>query len=101
MVNGEVNGQPSFVHFTHSFVIRHSSFVIHTGAMLDIRLIREQPDWVKSRLGTRGSGVADVVDEILKVDTARRKTETAVQQLNGERKRLSKEIGGKRARGET
>ncbi|HJT82508.1 MAG TPA: serine--tRNA ligase [Chthoniobacterales bacterium] len=68
--------------------------------MLDIRLIREKPDFVKSRLATRGSGVADAVDEVLKVDVARRKAETAVQQLNGERKRLSKDIGGRRARGE-
>ena len=83
-----------------SFVIRQPAFVIHNSPMLDIRLIREQPDFVKSRLATRGSGVADAVDEVLKVDVARRKAETAVQQLNGERKRLSKEIGGRRARGE-
>src|SRR3954467_8167626 len=68
--------------------------------MLDIRLIREKPDFVKSRLATRGSGVADAIDSVLEVDIARRKAETAVQQLNGERKRLSKEIGGRRARGE-
>jgi seryl-tRNA synthetase len=69
--------------------------------MLDIRLIREQPDFVKSRLATRG--VADDVakiDEVLRVDAERRKAETALQQLNGDRKRLSKEIGGKRAKGE-
>src|SRR5436190_23941930 len=69
--------------------------------MLDIRLIREQPDIVKKRLSTRGTGVADAIDEVLDVDTARRKAETAVQQLNAERKKLSKEIGGKRARGES
>ena len=68
--------------------------------MLDIRLIREQPDIVKQRLATRGAGVADAIDDVLAVDVARRKAETAVQQLNGERKRLSKEIGGRRARGE-
>ena len=68
--------------------------------MLDIRLIREKADFVKSRLATRGSGVADAIDEVLKVDVERRKAETAVQQLNAERKRLSKEIGGRRARGE-
>jgi seryl-tRNA synthetase len=68
--------------------------------MLDIRLIREQPDMVKTRLATRGAGVADAVDQVLKVDVDRRKAETAVQQLNAERKRLSKEIGGKRSRGE-
>src|SRR3954468_24748076 len=68
--------------------------------MLDIRLIREQPEMVKNRLATRGAGVAEAIDEVLKVDVDRRKAETAVQQLNAERKRLSKEIGGKRNRGE-
>ena len=68
--------------------------------MLDIRLIREQPDLVKSRLERRGSGVAEAIDQILEVDVARRKAETAVQQLNAERKRLSKEIGARRGRGE-
>jgi len=81
-------------------VVRHSDFVIHTPPMLDIRLIREQPDLVKKRLATRGSGIAEAIDEVLTVDVTRRKAETAVQQLNGERKRLSKEIGGRRARGE-
>ena len=68
--------------------------------MLDIRLIREQPDFVKSRLATRGGDDAAKIDEVLRVDTERRKAETALQQLNGDRKRLSKEIGGKRSRGE-
>jgi seryl-tRNA synthetase len=70
--------------------------------MLDIRLIREQPDFVKDRLATRG-GEDDVanIDEVLRVDAERRKAETALQQLNADRKRLSKEIGGKRARGES
>jgi seryl-tRNA synthetase len=68
--------------------------------MLDIRLIREQPDFVKSRLATRGGDDAAKIDEVLRVDAERRKAETALQQLNGDRKRLSKEIGGKRSRGE-
>src|SRR3954462_4778924 len=69
-------------------------------AMLDIRLIREQPDFVKSRLATRGGDDAARIDEVLRVDAERRKSETALQQLNADRKRLSKEIGGKRAKGE-
>lgn len=69
--------------------------------MLDIRVIREQPDFVKSRLATRGGDDAGKIDEVLRVDAERRKAETALQQLNGDRKRLSKEIGGKRARGES
>jgi seryl-tRNA synthetase len=68
--------------------------------MLDIRLIREQPDWVKSRLATRGGGEEAKIDELLAVDAERRKLETTLQQCNAERKRLSKEIGGARSRGE-
>src|SRR5216117_3012337 len=69
--------------------------------MLDIRLIREKPDFVRERLATRGGGDEAKIDEVLRVDAERRKLETALQQLNADRKRLSKEIGGKKSRGET
>jgi seryl-tRNA synthetase len=69
--------------------------------MLDIRFIREQPDFVKSRLATRGGEDIAKIDEVLRVDAERRKAETALQKLNADRKRLSKEIGGKRSRGES
>src|SRR5262245_19801402 len=68
--------------------------------MLDIRLIREQPDFVKSRLATRAGDDALKIDELLEVDAERRKLETALQQCNADRKRLSKEIGAARGRGE-
>jgi seryl-tRNA synthetase len=68
--------------------------------MLDIRLIREQPDFVKSRLATRGGGDQLKIDEVLAVDAERRRLETALQQCNADRKRLSKEIGAARSRGE-
>jgi seryl-tRNA synthetase len=68
--------------------------------MLDIRLIREKPDFVRERLATRGGGDENKIDEVLRVDAERRKTETALQQLNADRKRLSKEIGGKKSLGE-
>src|SRR5436190_14460548 len=67
--------------------------------MLDIRLIREKPDFVRERLATRGGGDEAKIDEVLRVDAERRKLETALQQLNAERKRLSKEIGTKRSSG--
>jgi len=69
--------------------------------MLDIRLIREEPDFVKERLATRGGDDAAKIDEVLRVDAERRKAETSLQQLNADRKRISKEIGGKRSRGES
>ena len=68
--------------------------------MLDIRLIREKPDFVKSRLATRGGDDARKIDDVLAVDAERRKLETVLQQCNADRKRLSKEIGAARGRGE-
>jgi len=68
--------------------------------MLDIRLIREQPDEVKSRLASRGADLSAEIDAILGCDLERRQSETQLQQLQADRKRLSKEIGGLRARGE-
>src|SRR5213080_5201646 len=64
--------------------------------MLDIRLIREKPDLVRERLATRGGDDGAKIDEVLRVDGERRKRETALQHLNAERRRLSKEIGAKR-----
>ena len=84
----------------HSFVIRHSGFVISYCAVLDIRIVREQPDFVKSRLALRCSGDEEKIDELLRIDAERRKAETALQALNAERKKLSKEIGGMRSRGQ-
>lgn len=68
--------------------------------VLDIRIVREQPDMVKSRLALRGSGDEAKIDELLRVDAERRKIETALQALNAERKKLSREIGAMRMRGE-
>ena len=68
--------------------------------MLDIRLVREKPDFVRARLATRGGGDEAKIDEVLRVDTERRKTETELQRSQSERNRLSKEIGGKKSRGE-
>src|SRR5467141_4021685 len=68
--------------------------------MLDIRLIREKPDFVRERLATRAGGDEARIDDVLRVDAERRQNDTALQQLNADRKRLSKEIGGKKSRGE-
>src|SRR5256886_10355202 len=82
-----------------TFVTLLTSLIIC--AMLDIRLIREKPEFVRERLATRGGGDEAKIDEVLRVDVERRKVETALQQLNADRKRLSKEIGGKKSRGES
>ena len=54
--------------------------------MLDIRLIREQPDFVKARLATRGgSDAGAAVDEIHASHPPRRPQETARQTHNTRR----------------
>lgn len=68
--------------------------------MLDIRLIRENPDLIKTRLATRAPGYSETVDAILQVDAERRALETRLQGLQGDRNRISKEIGALRARKE-
>lgn len=61
--------------------------------VLDIKLIREKPDFVRQRLATRGSGDEKLVDELLKVDESRRKLLAHVESLKSQRNRGSKEIG--------
>src|SRR5438093_13580703 len=68
--------------------------------MLDIRLLREQPDFVKQRLAARDPKLVSAVDEILACDQKRRAAETQFQQLQADRKRTSKEIGAKKSKGE-
>jgi seryl-tRNA synthetase len=68
--------------------------------MLDIHLIREKPDFVKSRLATRGGGGEARIDEVLRMDADFRKGKAALEQLTAERKKLEKEIAAKRSRKE-
>jgi seryl-tRNA synthetase len=68
--------------------------------MLDIRLFREKPDYVKERLATRGGDFSSMVDEVLSIDEQRRAAETERQTLQGDRNRISKEIGIAKKKGE-
>lgn len=61
--------------------------------MLDIKLIREKPEFVRQRLATRGSGEEVHIDELLKLDEQRRKFLAEVESLKSRRNRASKEIG--------
>ena len=61
--------------------------------MLDIKLLREQPDLVRRRLATRGAGDEAQVDELLRLDEQRRKSLAEVEALKAQRNRVSKEIG--------
>ena len=61
--------------------------------MLDIRIIREQPDFVRERLASRGAGDEAKVAEVLSLDDQRRKILSEVEQLKAQRNRVSREIG--------
>ncbi|MDP3850021.1 MAG: serine--tRNA ligase [Luteolibacter sp.] len=68
--------------------------------MLDIRVIRDNPAAVQERLKTRGGDHWKLIDEVLACDEARRKSETEKQQLQNQRKTISKQIGMLKAKGE-
>jgi seryl-tRNA synthetase len=59
--------------------------------MLDLKLIRSEPERVKTALGRRGA--AEQVDELLALDARRRELLPAVESAQAERKNLSKQIG--------
>src|ERR687889_2835527 len=60
--------------------------------MLDLKLVRDDPERVKAALAKRGPGVADQVDRLLEADTARRRLVTEVDALRAEQKRRGKEV---------
>jgi seryl-tRNA synthetase len=60
--------------------------------MLDIKLIRERPDFVKGELAKRGVDPGEV-DRLLEVDQRRRKLQGEVDQLRADRKRRAREVG--------
>jgi seryl-tRNA synthetase len=65
----------------------------YNSGVLDIKLIREKPDFVRQRLATRGAGDDKLVDGILHADEQRRKLLAEVEALKSQRNRASKEIG--------
>src|SRR5437773_3265349 len=60
--------------------------------MLDIKLIREDPEPFREALARRG--LAERVDELLKADERRRELTRRVEELRAEQNRSSKAIGG-------
>ena len=61
--------------------------------MLDVKTIRERPDFVRQRLAMRGAGDEARVDEVLRLDEQRRKLLNEVELLKAQRNKASKEIG--------
>lgn len=61
--------------------------------MLDIKTVRERPEFVKERLATRGAGDEGRIDELVALDEARRASLSETEKLKAERNAASKEIG--------
>ena len=66
--------------------------------MLDLKLIRSDPERVKAALARRGA--AEQVDELLALDARRRELLPEVESAQAERKTLSKKIGEAKQAGE-
>ncbi len=66
--------------------------------MLDLKLIRSDPERVKAALARRGA--AEQVDELLALDARRRELLPEIENAQAERKTLSKQIGEKKQAGE-
>lgn len=66
--------------------------------MLDIKLIRENPELVKK--GIENKNEKSTVDEILATDNERRELLKKVEELKAKRNKVSKEIGQKKRAGE-
>ena len=60
--------------------------------MLDIKLIRNNPDDVKNRLAAKGHELSAEVDRILELDSARRAAIQATEQLKARQNAVSKQI---------
>ncbi len=66
--------------------------------MLDLKLIRSEPERIKAALARRGA--ADEVDRLLELDARRRRLLPEIEGAQAERKTLSKRIGEAKQRGE-
>ena len=66
--------------------------------MLDLKLIRSDPERVKAALARRGA--AEQVDELLALDARRRELLPRIEGAQAERKTISKQIGEAKQRGE-
>ncbi|CAI2716865.1 serine--tRNA ligase [Nitrospina watsonii] len=68
--------------------------------MLDIKLIREDADSVRSRLARRGPAFADGLDRLLQLDADRRDRQKESDALKNKKKTLSNEVGQLKQQGQ-
>ena len=67
--------------------------------MLDLKIIRENPEAVKTRLRRRG-GEFNELDELLKPEEDRRLGQQESESLKNKKKKLSAEVGQLKQKGE-
>jgi seryl-tRNA synthetase len=68
--------------------------------MLDLKVIREQPDAVAQRLATRGADAGQLIRDLLARDAERRRLLREAEDLKALRNRASEAIGQAKRRGE-
>ena len=68
--------------------------------MLDIKIIRENPEKIKAALKTRNADYDSFIDEILEIDEKRRKISTETDALKAEQNKASKRIPVMKKNGE-
>lgn len=64
--------------------------------MLDLRLIRERPDWVKERIRLKGDNVDAEIGRIIELDKRRREIISEVESLKHERNVISNRIASRK-----
>ncbi|MDX6672278.1 MAG: seryl-tRNA synthetase, partial [Solirubrobacteraceae bacterium] len=68
--------------------------------MLDVRLIRREPEQVRAALARRGPEIAEKVDRVLELDELRREILPTLEAIRAEQNAASREIGAAKQRGE-
>jgi seryl-tRNA synthetase len=68
--------------------------------MLDIKLIRKDPDLVKKQIARRNESYVAEIDKIIELDQEHRKELQIKQELEAQKNKLSKEVGMKKGKGE-
>jgi seryl-tRNA synthetase len=68
--------------------------------VLDLKLIRRDPEAVRTALARRGPEVAERIDAVLRLDERRRELLPTVEQLKARQNQASKAIGAAKAQGQ-
>lgn len=68
--------------------------------MLDIKVIRSNPDYVKQAMVNRNNPMDKKIDEVLEIDQKRRKITATVESMKAEQNTLSKSIPQRKKSGE-